>query len=57
MKRSLLLFIVSSVGAAVAAEPLKAALYVDDGCRGSGVIRWAETLNDSTGSFIRREMA
>ena len=29
------------------AAPLKAALYVDDGCRGSGVIRWAEMLRDS----------
>ena len=35
------------VGTSSAVEPLKAALYVDDGCRGSGVIRWAEMLRDS----------
>lgn len=29
------------------AEPLKAALYVDEGCRGNGVIFWAEMLRDS----------
>ena len=32
---------------ASAATPLKVALYVDDGCRGSGVVRWAEILRDS----------
>lgn len=47
MKRLFLLFIVSSVGAAFAAEPLKAVLYVDEGCRGNGVIFWAEMLRDS----------
>ena len=31
----------------LAATPLKVALYVDDGCRGSGVVRWAEILRDS----------
>ena len=35
------------VGVSSAAVPLKAALYVDDGCRGSGVVRWAEMLRDS----------
>ena len=32
---------------ALGAEPLRVALYVDDGCRGSGVVRWAEILRDS----------
>lgn len=35
------------LAASSAAEPLKAALYVDDGCRGTGVLRWAEILRDS----------
>jgi len=30
-----------------AAGPVRAALYVDKGCRGAGVIRWAELLRDS----------
>lgn len=47
MRRLLLLFVASAVGAAVAAEPLRAALYVDEGCRGSGVVFWAEMLRDS----------
>ena len=29
------------------AAPLRVALYVDDGCRGSGLVRWAEILRDS----------
>lgn len=32
---------------AAAAEPLKTALYVDKGCRGNGVLFWAELLRDS----------
>ena len=34
-------------GTALAASPLKAALYVDDGCRGNGVAHWAEILRES----------
>jgi len=30
-----------------AAEPVPAALYVDRGCRGAGVVQWAELLRDS----------
>ena len=32
--------------ATFAVEPLKVALYVDDGCRGTGVLRWAEIFRD-----------
>ena len=28
--------------------PLKVALYVDDGCRGNGLLRWAEIFRDSS---------
>ena len=31
----------------VGAAPLKVALYVDSGCRGTGVVRWTEILRDS----------
>ena len=40
------------VASAVAA-PLKAALYVDRGCRGSGVIYWAEILRDAPDVDLR----
>ena len=29
------------------AAPLRVALYVDDGCRGTGLLRWAEIFRDS----------
>ena len=32
---------------ALAAEPIRAALYIDKGCRGAGVVNWAEILRDS----------
>lgn len=35
------------VRGAIAAEPIRAALYVDEGCRGNGLISWAEMLRDS----------
>lgn len=38
--------LVLSVAAAVAA-PLKTALYVDNGCRGGGLLSWATILRDS----------
>ena len=52
---------VMAVGMAVAVaalssfadSPLKAALYVDRGCRGNGVIFWAEILRDSPDADLR----
>lgn len=45
--RTLIWLVVSCVGFSLAGSPLRAALYVDDGCRGTGIIRWAEMLRDS----------
>ena len=35
------------------AAPLKVALYVDDGCRGTGLIRWAEIFRDSPDAELK----
>ena len=35
------------------AAPLRVALYVDDGCRGTGLIRWAEILRDSPDAELK----
>ena len=35
------------------ATPLRVALYVDDGCRGAGLIRWAEILRDSPDAELK----
>ena len=34
-------------------SPLRVALYVDDGCRGTGLIRWAEILRDSPDAELK----
>lgn len=50
MKKTSRLFVLVSfacVGFTAIAEPLKAALYVDKGCRGNGLLSWAEMLRDS----------
>ena len=35
------------------AAPLKVALYVDDGCRGTGLLRWAEIFRDSPDAELK----
>ena len=35
------------------AAPLKVALYVDDGCRGTGLVRWAEIIRDSPDAELK----
>lgn len=35
------------------AAPLKVALYVDDGCRGNGLLRWAEIFHDSPDAELK----
>ena len=44
---ALVLGLSSFVLLAAEEPPLRAALYVDDGCRGAGLLRWAEILRDS----------
>ena len=41
------LIVVALQAGTLSATPLKAALYVDDGCRGTGLLRWAEIFRDS----------
>jgi len=40
-------------GLACSASPLKIGLYVDDGCRGVGVARWAELLDGSPDAELK----
>ena len=35
------------------ADPLRVALFVDDGCRGTGVIRWAELFRDAPDTDLK----
>ena len=55
--KTLLAFVLSLLSvvlfAASDAEPLKVALYVDDGCRGTGLLRWAEMLRDSPDAELK----
>lgn len=39
--------------ATAAGEPLRVALYCDEGCRGTAVVRWAEILGDSPDTQLR----
>ena len=55
--KTLLAFVLSLLSvvlfAASDAVPLKVALYVDDGCRGTGLLRWAEMLCDSPDAELK----